>query len=40
MNVDAVVIGSAITVVVATVIVIYLGFKIVSLMKRDEANKQ
>ena len=40
MNVDAVVIGSAITVAIATIIVVYLGFKIVALMKRDEANKR
>jgi putative Ca2+/H+ antiporter (TMEM165/GDT1 family) len=31
-NVDAVVIGSALTVIVATVIVVYLGFKVKKLM--------
>ncbi len=35
LNIDAVVWGSAITVVLATVIVVYLAFKVKSLMNKD-----
>ena len=38
MNTDWVFWGSIITVVISTVIVVYLGFKVVALMKRDEKN--
>jgi hypothetical protein len=37
---DAVFWGSIITVAISTVVVVFLSFKIVSLMKRDEANKR
>ena len=40
MHYDAVFWGSIITVVIATVIVVFLGFKVVALMKKDaESHK-
>ncbi len=40
MNFDAVVWGSAITVIISTVIVVYLGFKAKKLMDKDaESHK-
>ncbi len=35
---DPVVWGSALTVVIATVVLVYLSVKVVQLMKRDEEN--
>jgi TctA family transporter len=39
MNADAVFWGAIITVVISTIVVVFLGFKIVQLMKRDEEAK-
>ena len=35
MNIDAVVLGSIISVVIAVIIFVYLGFKVVKLMNAD-----
>lgn len=37
---DAVVIGSAITVLGATIVLVFLSFKVIQLMKKDEANRK
>jgi TctA family transporter len=39
MNADAVFWGAIITVAISTIVVVFLGFKIVQLMKRDEEAK-
>lgn len=41
MNIDAVLLGSALTIVLSTVVVVYLLFKIKSLMDKDaESHKE